>query len=71
MAFTSTDLMVSILPFQMSDATCPEHTIPPTGCADMISMCPERVSTGVASTEPEGLALLQRQLGTALAQAAA
>jgi hypothetical protein len=62
MAFKSQDLMVSIMPLQMGDATCPEHTI--SGCVNM-------VTAAFASAEPEGLALLQRQLRTVLAQAAA
>jgi hypothetical protein len=62
MAFDSKDLMVSILPLQMGDVTCPEHTI--SGCAT-------QVTTGFAFAEPEGLALLQQQLRTVLAQAAA
>jgi hypothetical protein len=61
MAFKSKDLMVSIMPLQMGDATCPEQTI--SGCYP--------VTASFASAEPEGLALLQRQLRTALAQAAA
>jgi hypothetical protein len=60
MAFNSKDLMASILPLQMGDVTCPEHTI--SGCGS---------TTGFASAEPEGLALLQRQLRTVLAQASA
>jgi hypothetical protein len=71
MAFSSKDLMASILPLQLSDVTCPEHTIPPTGCADLVSACPDLVSAGFASAEPEGLALLQQQLRTALVQASA